>query len=526
MNTGIQTTQHYIQSRAGRQRINTRGFLIYVTCNSRALFRNKMFLKLIAVALIVCLGYIIRSMNKPKKFPPGPKWYPVLGCSTLVQNLSKKLGSQTKAFKYLSEEYATDVLGLKLGSDLLVVVYGEKNIRQVFTEKEFEGRPNSFFIRLRCLGKRMGITFTDGPVWKEHRQFTVKQLKNVGFGKTTMEKEIQYEMISILQYIKENNNKPINPKNILAMSVMNILWRYMAGERIEEKRLKFLLDLLDRRSKAFTIAGGWLNTFPWIRFIFPETSGYSLINKMNQQLSDIIEEAIEKHKSKEIKDKDYIYSFLEEMNERKNTFTEDQLKIICLDVLIAGGQTTSNLMDFAVLAALRHPDVQEKLYREINEVLGDDVPCWADTSRLHYMSAFLLEVHRYYTIVPLTGPRRVLWETTIDGYVIPKDATVLMGVGDLHNDPEYWDEPNKFKPERFIDEKGLMKNPEHMYPFGLGRRRCPGDALAKSFIFITFVGIIQKFKIQCSNGILPPKEPIVGLIAGAKPYTAEFLTRA
>lgn len=65
-------------------------------------------------------------------------------------------GSQWKALSHLAKEYSTEVLGLKLGSDLVVVVYGDRNIRQVFIDSEFEGRPDSFFIKLRCFGKRMG----------------------------------------------------------------------------------------------------------------------------------------------------------------------------------------------------------------------------------------------------------------------------------------------------------------------------------------------------------------------------------
>lgn len=64
------------------------------------------------------------------------------------------------------------------------------------------------------------------------------------------------------------------------------------GERIKEERLKFLLDLLNARSKAFSMAGGWLNQVPWSRFFFPELSGYSLIAKMNQQISEIIDVSI------------------------------------------------------------------------------------------------------------------------------------------------------------------------------------------------------------------------------------------
>ncbi|XP_013133291.1 PREDICTED: probable cytochrome P450 305a1 isoform X2 [Papilio polytes] len=458
--------------------------------------------------LIIIIIVIFKSVIKPKNYPPGPKWIPYLGCSNVVNELTIQHGSQWKALSALAKEFSTSVLGLKMGMELVVVVYGEKNIRQVFTEKEFEG-----------------ITFADGPLWREQRLFAVKQLRSVGFGKSKMEKEIQNEMMSILKCFKRYRGKPCDPQNVLATSVMNVLWTYIAGERIEEKRLKYLLELLSARSKAFTIAGGLLNQAPWCRFIFPELSGYSLINRMNEQISAVIEEHIEKHKKRLVAGSDFIYSFLEEMESKREGFTEEQLKTICLDVLIAGSQTTSNVLSFALLTLLRNRDIQDKIYKEINQILGTAPPTWSDVSRLVYTNAFLQEVYRYYTIVPLMGPRRTLADTFIDGYFIPKETTVLMAVGDLHIDPRIWCEPKKFKPERFIDQRGALKNIEHLYPFGLGRRRCPGDTLAKSFVFIVFVGILQKFEVDSIDCKLPSLEPIIGLISAPRPYSAVFTLR-
>jgi methyl farnesoate epoxidase / farnesoate epoxidase len=77
-------------------------------------------------------------------------------------------------------------------------------------------------------------------------------------------------------------------------------------------------------------------------------------------------------------------------------------------------------------------------------------------------------VQRYYTIAPIGGPRRLLGDSVIDGYLIPKGTTVLISVNDIHRDPKLWGDPHDFKPERFIDDRGALKNSEHMYPFGLG----------------------------------------------------------
>nr|ASO98029.1 cytochrome p450 CYP305B1 [Spodoptera exigua] len=482
------------------------------------------FLLLFVVTLIL-YGFI--STIKPRKYPPGPVWFPFIGSSGILQKMTKKHGSEWRACLELSKQYSTNVLGMRLSTELLVVVFGEKNVRQVFNEKEFDNRPDNFFARLRCLGyKNKGITFANGEVWKEHRQFAVKNLKYVGYGKTQMEKEIQNALSSLLEQIKESNDKPINIANLLSESVINVLWKFVAGERIKEETLKHLSDLFRQRGKAFSVAGGLLNQIPWCRFIIPELSGYSLIQKLNADISKVIEEAIEKHKNKEVEGNDFIYKFLDVMYSSKNpTFTEEQLKIVCLDFFIAGSQTSSNYLSFAFLKVLKCQDIQEKIFNEIDTIIGDRTPCWNDNERLVYTSAFMQEVHRYYPVVCMAGPRSLQTDTSIDGYRIPKGTTVLMSLADIYFDPELWDDPHVFKPERFIDESGMLKNSDHIFPFGLGRRRCPGDSLAKSFIFITFVGILQKYRIHVSNGTVPSDKPVIGILSSPKPYTAEFTLR-
>lgn len=62
-------------------------------------------------------------------------------------------------------------------------------------------------------------------------------------------------------------------------------------------------------------------------------------------------------------------------------FTEEQLKIVCLDLLIAGSQTSSNLLSFALLRAMISPEIQEKIYNEINTLVGDETPSWNHSER-------------------------------------------------------------------------------------------------------------------------------------------------
>ncbi|XP_045783814.1 probable cytochrome P450 305a1 [Maniola jurtina] len=482
-------------------------------------------LAFVFLIFLLILTYMVRSVIKPKKYPPGPGWYPFFGCNGIISNRMSKHGSQWKVLSEMAKEYSTKVLGLKLGSELVVVVYGEKNIRVVTTEKEFDARPDSFFLRLRNFGKRTGITFVDGPLWREHRTFTLKSLKSNGFGRPQIEDDNIHEQLNVLLNILERSQgNSISVKTSIAMSVLNVLWKYVAGEHIEEDKIKQLLHSISLRSKVFTMAGGYLNQWPWLRFILPNWTGYSIIMKLNTQIADIIQDSIIRHKNKTVAGNDLIHSFLEEMYENKQLYTEDQLTGICLDIIIAGSNTINSALNFAIVMLLRHPDVQQKVYKEIQNVLGDKLPTWADSTRLPYTSAFISEVHRCCTVAPFAGGRRALTDYELDGYVIPKGTTVLVSLGDLHIDPDVWLQPDKFMPERFIDENGKLKTVTNVYPFSMGRRRCLGESFAKSFIFIVLVGILQKYKIVC-NGPPPSAEPMIGLLAEPKHFTAQFLKR-
>lgn len=84
--------------------------------------------------------------------------------------------------------------------------------------------------------------------------------------------------------------KPVNIGKILAPSILSVLWALAAGKRLmrSDSRLKRLLELLDYRARAFDMAGGSLNQFPWLRFIAPEKTGYNLVTKLNSELRNFL----------------------------------------------------------------------------------------------------------------------------------------------------------------------------------------------------------------------------------------------
>lgn len=401
---------------------------------------------------------------------------PFVGNMPQLKKLSKKLGGLHLAMSELAKEHKTNVLGLKFGSDYMVIVFSYPLIRQVLRAEEYESRPDSFFVRLRSMGTKKGVTCTDGEFWNIQRNFVVRHLRNLGFGRSSMDVMILDELQEMLGILGQpTNGEGFFMPRIFSPAVINILWALTAGNRISRKdaRLQKLLDLFNRRSKLFDLSGGLLTQFPLLRFIAPEMTGYNLIVEFNKELKEFFMETINAHKENWVEDKedDLIYAFISEMRKENcdPSFTDDQLVMICLDIFVAGAETTSNTLSFAILMMILHPQIQDKVHTCLDSVFSNKkVPRYFERNMVPYVEAVLLEVERFCYVVPLTGPRRVLTDTVIDGYNIPKNATVLLNNHSVHHDPNIWGDPENFRPERFLDDKGQILNNEHLIPFNFG----------------------------------------------------------
>lgn len=351
-----------------------------------------------------------------------------------------------------------------------------------------------------------------------------------------MEIQIQNELKELLDLIGKSDCKPLWPgKEILPPSVINILWTFTTGKRIERNnpRLIRFLDLLQKRSKAFDMSGGVLSQMPWLRFIAPEKSGYSLIRNLNSEFHSFFMEIIKEHLetySEEKAGEDLIYAYIKEMKAQdtnsSTTFTLNQLIMIILDIFIAGSQTTSVTIDLALMITLIRPDLQEKCYQEIYNVLGaGGSPNYADRAKLPFVEALLFEVQRFFHIVPIAGPRRVLKTCEFAGYTIPKNTTVLIDLRSVHMDTDFWKDPDVFRPERFLDDNNQAKSNERLLPFGAGRRKCLGDQLARACIFSFYVGILQAFHLKTVEEELPSLKLLPGITLSPKPYKVIFERR-
>ncbi|XP_057651547.1 probable cytochrome P450 305a1 isoform X1 [Diorhabda carinulata] len=462
----------------------------------------------------------------------GPVWYPIVGNFHILKSLSKSEGGQHKAFAKLSKIYNSNIIGLKLGTEKLVVVSSFDLIKEVAYGHEFNGRPRNFFLKLRSMGTRKGIVGTDGEHWKIQRHFVVTHLRSLGFGLKTMDDMVREEVTELLSILKQSKENEIKIVPIISVSVLNVLWRSLSGSRLDrsDPNLQYLLDLLDKRALAFNMAGGVLNTFPWLRFISPEKSGYNLVIELNKELKALLMKTINAHYETwtDGRDDDLIYSFISEMkksNGAPTTFTEDQLLMVCLDIFIAGSQTTSNTLDFAIMMMILYPEIQEKVRNTLNEAFDKtEHISYNCRGRVPYIEAVISEVQRYCHVIPVSGPKRTVKDAILGGYRIPKDTTLLFSFYSINNDESYWKDPEVFRPERFLDSEGRLSVPERFAPYGFGLRRCIGEVLARTSIFTIFGEILRNYMIVEATGSQKPTEIFVsGITLIPKQYEAKFI---
>ncbi|XP_034938135.1 probable cytochrome P450 303a1 [Chelonus insularis] len=540
-------------------------------------------LGIIILTLIFYLGTL-----KPKGYPPGPRWWPILGSALEVARIRKKTGYLNKTCTVLGEKYGP-VVGLKIGNDRIVVLNDLESMKSMLMNDDCDGRPVGPVYEARTFGKRLGVLVTDGNLWIEQRRFVLRHLRDFGFGKNNMatmiEEEASYLVNNLMKRLEsENSNRiieddiklnhntnnsgriyqltnhelkqkhPLNwnqgsdilgqkdlkksitiedmyvkaeqyddvrkvsrsPELIIQMDdvfgvpILNTLWRMMAGKRFNQndKQLNHLQKILTTLLREVDMIGGLFGHFPILRYIAPEASGYKKFIETHQELWAFLNEELIEHNKKFDPDvpKDLMDCYLKMLKSEciDETFSEPQLLAICVDLFMAGSETTTKALNFCFLYLVLYPEVQKKAQEEIDRVIGRDrFPSLSDRPRMTYVNAISLECIRIFMGRTMNIPHRALRDTFIQGYRIPKNTMIAANFSRILMD-ESWGDPEVFRPERFIDSEGNITVPERYMPFSIGKHKCMGEVLAKSNIFVFTAALLQAFTFSV---VSPDEKP-------------------
>lgn len=168
--------------------------------------------------------------------------------------------------------------------------------------------------------------------------------------------------------------------------------------------------------------------------------------------------------------------------------------------------TTAAMIEWAMAEMLQQPKVLRKAREEITQIVGlNNAIEEVDLSKLKYLNAVVKETLRLHPSLPLLIPHSPSKPSTIGGYHVPKDTRVFLNVYAIQRDPQFWEDPLVFQPERFLsgfssDKVDYLGKHFQYVPFGAGRRACPGIPLAERMAVLVLASLVHAFEWKLPNG--------------------------
>ncbi|VXB16738.1 Cytochrome P450 [Flavobacterium sp. 9AF] len=258
---------------------------------------------------------------------------------------------------------------------------------------------------------------------------------------------------------------------------------------------------------------------PYLGWWFKLTGKIQYHINLIDQSRDILQKLVTQRKQSEIKHNDLLDILLDAKYEDGSSMKDTQLLDEILILFAAGHETTSNALTFTCELIARNPVVQLKILDEIKEVKKEscDLMLWIKNAK--YIKAVIEESMRLYP--PAYFIDRVNNEKDcFKDFDLPKKSNLLFSVYEIHRHPDFWEDPELFKPERFLDEN--VKFSKNYFPFGAGQRMCIGNNFAMYEMILTIINMVERYEIVEKKTPIKIK-PLITL----KPLDAvlEFKTR-
>ncbi|XP_066460298.1 cytochrome P450 2J2-like [Eleutherodactylus coqui] len=448
-------------------------------------------------------GKYLKMRWKARRLPPGPSPFPLIG------NLwTMRFNMHPETFRKISKHFG-NIYTVWLGETPLIVLHGYKAVKNAIVShsEEMSGRPASNFMKDVLHGR--GIVVSNGHSWRQQRRFGLMTLRNLGLGKRGVESRIQEEALSLVENLEAKNGKPIDASNFIIHSVANVISAVVFGHRFSIDDPTFQKLVAINQILIDSLGSKWArlyDAFPWLMKRLPGPHQDTF--KTQDLMYDFVRSEIRIHQQNESPEEpdDIIYHYLAQIAKTRgdpdSTFDMENLLQVVIDLFTAGTETTATTLQWAILLMLAYPDIQEKIHKELDEVLQDSsATTYEDRKRLPYTNAVIHEIQRFGNIASVGALRSNIKDITLDGYPIEKDTIILPNLDSVLRDPQYWETPEKFNPKHFLDKNGNFKSNEAFIPFSAGHRVCLGEQLARFELVIFFITLMRKFSFQLPEGV-------------------------
>ncbi len=394
-----------------------------------------------------------------------------------------------------------DTFRVKVGPGNAIVFTRDPEIVQQVLQKQqkkFKKSP----LQTRDLAKYIGhgLLTAEGDHWRAQRRmiqpaFHKKKLAGL---LDTMQDAIKAE----LSHLESDTTLDVFP--LMGDLAFQVVARALFSHSDIRDRMRILQDITEANQKMLIREMRQPYLVWWFKLSGQIKKHLKYSEESRVLLNDIIEERIGLAREKD----DLLDMLLKATYEDGTHMAREQLIDEVLILFTAGHETTANALSFTLFLLAKHPEIQQKVYKEIQDNVGPDMDVMDWISKLPLTQQCIEEAMRLYPPVYIID-RMAREDITIGDYRFPKGTLLLLSVYELHRHSDFWKDPEKFKPERFGKEHRKEMS-SYYYPFGAGPRMCIGNSFALYEMIMTMVEILSRFKINCLSDTIE-LNPLISL---------------
>ncbi|KAD2805960.1 hypothetical protein E3N88_39337 [Mikania micrantha] len=464
------------------------------------------------------------SKPRPKTAIPGPSGFPFVG---LVFVFTSSLTHRTlsKLSKALN---AKPLMAFSVGLTRFIISSQPETAKEILNSSDFADRPVKESAYELLFHRAMGFA-PYGDYWRNLRRISATYLfspkRVAGFG--IFRRDIGIKMADQVSLSMELNGA-VEVKKILHFASLNNVMMSVFGRCYDDFGAGgdgFELEKLV--SEGYVLLGifNWSDHFPvvsWFDIQGVRRRCRDLVSKVNVFVGDVIKQHREKRAAgggdTAVHDGDFVDVLLDLESEDK--FSDADMIAVLWEMIFRGTDTVAILLEWILARMVLHPDIQAQAQSEIASVVGDRPVTNSDLDNLPYLQAIVKETLRVHPPGPLLSWARLSTQDTHVGpHFIPAGTTAMVNMWAITHDERVWSEPNRFNPDRFLNEDvAIMGSDLRLAPFGAGRRVCPGKAMGLATVHLWLAQLLQKFKwveagpvdlSECLKLSLEMKKPLV-----------------
>ncbi|KAH7294008.1 hypothetical protein KP509_28G052200 [Ceratopteris richardii] len=457
------------------------------------------------LALGVAVLLLLRPSSKASSlqpFPPSPRGLPIIGHLHLLGTLPHQ------AFARLSKTHGP-LFSVRLGAITAVVACSSDLAMQILQthDKVCAGRPQNLSAPKTIFGCPEILFSPPSPYWRLLRQICATEFfsnKRFEFFRPVRNDEVGRLMLKVLN----SAGKSVAVRENVQSTNNNVMSRMVLGKRLLDLARGSGDSIVSIIVEIIALVGVFNlgDYFPSIAWM--DLQGYGKRSRDAARKARIVfQEVIDKRRSIRSQDeppRDFLDMLLISAADKKNKEFEMKdinLRAMLIDMYAGGTDTAAVTTEWAMSELLANPEKLKKLVDEIDGVVGKErLVQEEDLPKMPYLLAVIMETMRLHPVAPLLAPHSTLADVELGGYLVPANTMLYVNVWAIHRDPEIWEEPLEFRPERFIEkEYDLIGQQFHYMPFGSGRRFCPGWKLGLISVQVALSNLLHAFEWRVSE---------------------------